>query len=87
MIIRKGPIETQAVVEPTANVIAGKSPTLHRFVVAATRAQITSPAPAAGRLLIDVPLCDPTPLLHLIDPAGDASHAAGFIPDKAMACE
>src|ERR1700710_2473111 len=55
-------VKDEAVIQPPANVVAGRAPALDRLVVAASGAEVARPARAAGRLLVEVAAIEPVGL-------------------------
>lgn len=78
-------VKDEAVIQPPANVVAGRAPALDRLVVAASGAEVARPARAAGRLLLKVAALEPIGLPALIHAGEYIAHQAILVIDEAMA--
>src|SRR5690349_8567737 len=75
----------QGIAEPSADVVAGRAPAMHHFVMAPATAQITCPTGPAGLLLVHGALVEPDTLPLTIDTGRDIAHCRAAVLDEPMA--
>src|SRR5262249_51198835 len=79
-------VGSQAIVKPTANVVAGGPSPLDHFVVATAAAHVPCPASGAWFLAMHVPIGKPSGLPGQIYTSGHVAHGSLLVADKTVAC-
>src|ERR1700744_5865491 len=82
---RQPQIGFETIMQPAADVVAGRPSAADHFVMAATAAEGTRPAGPAGFLAVNGPRGEPIGLTGGIDAVVERAHRAFLVTDKAVA--
>jgi len=82
---REPEIGPEAIVQPAADVVAGRAAACDDLVMTASATQITRPALAAGLLPVDMAVGEPRRTLRAVDAVLEIAHRALVVTDEAVA--